>query len=280
MKLFLTLFITVLSLQTYAQQASSTVPDYGNNAEAGKYLQTRGIKLYYEVYGEGEPLLMIHGNSGSINNFKNQIPYFSQHYQVILADSRAQGRTIDTKDSLSYEMMADDLSALLSSMHKDSCYVIGWSDGAINAMLLASRHPEKVKKLAFTGGNLRPDRSVVDSWVYEYTVAQGDSLKRLAPSPTVKNEIKLNKILLNEPHITAKELAKIKCPTLVIGGDHDILLPKHTLEIAEGIENSYLWILPNSGHATPIHYKDLFNSTVGDFFKTPYKKVEKYGRFY
>lgn len=102
--------------------------DYGNNEQAGKYFSTRGIKIYCEVYGSGKPLLMIHGNNGSIKSFKNNIPYFAKNYKVIVADSRAQGKSNDPKDSLSFEMMADDEAALLDAMHIDSAYVLGWSD--------------------------------------------------------------------------------------------------------------------------------------------------------
>ena len=100
---------------------------YGNNKEAGKYYDIRGFRMYAETYGNGEPLLIIHGNGGSINNFIYQIPYFSQHYKVIVADSRAQGKSIDLRDSLTYEMMADDYAALLTEMKIDSAYVIGVS---------------------------------------------------------------------------------------------------------------------------------------------------------
>src|SRR6478752_3335990 len=121
---------------------------YGNNPKVGNYASIRGIKMYYEIYGTGKPLLIIHGNGGSIKDFSKQIPYFSAEYKVIVADSRAQGKTVDTKDSLTYEMMADDFNALLGFLHLDSCFVIGWSDGGNNGLLLAMRHPEKVKKLA------------------------------------------------------------------------------------------------------------------------------------
>src|SRR5882762_7148064 len=102
--------------------------------------------MYCEVYGSGAPMLIIHGNGGSINNFVMQIPYFSKKYKVILADSRAQGKSVDNTDSLSYEMMADDYAALLTALHIDSANVIGWSDGGIEGLLLAIRHPEKVRK--------------------------------------------------------------------------------------------------------------------------------------
>jgi len=128
--------------------------EYGDNKAAGRYLTTRGIKLYYETYGQGDPLLMLHINGGSIEVFTYQIPYFARNYRVIAVDSRAQGKSTDRKDSLTFEMMADDFNALLDSLHLDSCYVLGWSDGGISGLLLALRHPEKVKKLAVSGPNL------------------------------------------------------------------------------------------------------------------------------
>lgn len=235
--------------------------------------------MYYETYGKGEPLLIIHGNGGSINNFIYQIPFFSKNYKVILADSRAQGKSVDKKDSLSYEMMADDLNALLDSLHVDSSFVIGWSDGGINALLLAMRHPDKVKKLAVTGANLWPDTTAVDPFVYHWAMNYNDSLAKIKQTDTVKAMRKLAHLLSYEPHITPQQLNSIKCPTLVIGGDHDVLLPRHTLLIAESIPKSYLWILANSGHSTPVFYKDQFNEVVGDFFKKPYREIEGFGRF-
>ncbi len=252
---------------------------YGRNDQVGKYIPTRGIRLYYETYGSGDPLLIIHGNGGSINNFLYQIPYFSKHYKVILADSRSQGKSIDMGDSLSYEMMTDDLNALLDSLHQDSCYVIGWSDGGINGLLLAMRHPEKVKKLAVTGANLTSDTTAVDPWVYAWAKSLNDSLSKLRSTPELKHQLKLLHLLSYEPHIRPDQLSTIQCPTLVIGGDHDILKPKHTMLIADHIPQSYLWIIPNSGHSTPIHFKDVFNETIDHFFANPYRKIEKFGRF-
>jgi pimeloyl-ACP methyl ester carboxylesterase len=151
--------LTLFSLHSFAQQKN----DYGNNKATGKYYNIRGIKMYCEIYGEGKPLLMIHGNGGSINAFENNIPYFAKKYEVIVADSRSQGKSIDNNDSLTYEMMADDEAALLDKLHIDSAYVLGWSDGAIVTLLLAMRHPEKVIKLASTGANLWPDSTALIS---------------------------------------------------------------------------------------------------------------------
>ena len=280
----LLLIISVTSVANVCLAQSDAVSPmdttiYGRNKAAGKFIKTRGINIYYETYGEGEPLLIIHGNGGSINNFIYQIPYFAKNYKVILADSRAQGKSVDKGDSLSYEMMTDDLNAMLDTLHLNNCYVIGWSDGGINGLLLAMRHPDKVKKLAVTGANLWPEATAVDPFIYNWAKNYYDSLKKLPASPNNFGSIKLTRLLTFEPHITTKQLQEIKCPTLVIGGDHDVILPQHTMLIAQSIPNSYLWILPNSGHSTPIFYREKFNTEIDNFFKNPYRKIDGFGRF-
>lgn len=260
---------------------NTTGVPYGSNKDKGKYYSIRGFKMYAEVYGQGQPLLIIHGNGGSISHFVHQIPFFAKKYKVIVADSRAQGLSKDPSDSLSYEMMADDYAALLVAMKIDSAYVLGWSDGGINGLLLAIRHPGKVKKLAITGANLWPDSTAVFNDVAQliepaYSALRSNSNK----SEKDKEAWKLMRLLVEEPHITLSSLQTIQIPALVIGGDHDVIKPGHTLLIAQNIPQSYLWILPNSGHSTPIIYKDEFNRKVDEFFSKPYRKLENTGRFF
>jgi len=273
-------FMTLISLLvihhcTCAQTISVSPFDttlFGRNQLAGKYVDVNGIKLYYEIYGQREPLLMIHGNGGSISSFINQIPYFSKKYQVIAVDSRAQGKSVDTGDTLSFEMMADDFSALLEQQHMDSCNVLGWSDGGITGLLLAIRHPEKVKKLAITGANLWPDSSAISSADYLWGKNFYDSLCKMQQTPDILHARKLVGLDLFQPNITLEQLKQIKCPTLVIAGDHDIIRTEHTVVIAKSIPRSFLWILPNSSHSTLFDYKDQFNKTVDDFFRDGLKK--------
>ncbi len=265
--------------QDFNAQLQSSM--YGHDSSKGKFYSVRGFKMYCEIYGEGQPLLIIHGNGGSINDFVYQIPYYAKKYKVIIADSRAQGKSVETADSLSYEMMADDYAALLDLLKIDSANVIGWSDGGINGLLLAIRHPGKVKKLAVTGANLTPDTSAVNQDVINLIMPSYTTLKNKASkTPNEKAQWKLLRLLADEPHIPLSALETIKCPTLVIGGDHDILKPAHTLLIFQHIPRAYLWILPSSGHSTPIVYKDDFNKNVDAFFSTPYRTIEKDGRFF
>jgi len=253
---------------------------YGKNAAAGAYCSIRGFKMYYETYGQGQPLLFIHGNGGSISNFEQNIPYFAKKYRVIIADSRAQGRSADPGDSLTYEMMADDDAALLDYLHIDSADVIGWSDGGINGVLLAMRYPSKVKKLAITGTNLVPDTTAVPQEVWDIVKPAYMAMKN-KPVKTAEDKTnwKLLKLLWEQPHIPASSLHAVQCPTLVIGGDHDVIREEHTMLIYHSIPRAYLWILPNSGHSTPVVYHDQFNANVDAFFSTPYRKIEKTDRF-
>lgn len=223
--------------------------------------------MYYEVYGNGEPLLLIHGNGGSIASMQEQIPWFSKHYQVIAADSRSQGKSPDPHDSLSYEMMADDCNAMMDSLHLNHIRVIGWSDGGIIGLLMAIRHPGKVVKLAVTGANIRPDSTAFPVADIESMKVSYANLVKQSQDPRVKNEIKLTRMMIDQPNITLQQLQQIQCPVLVICGDHDLIKPEHTLEIYRSIRDARLWILPGSGHDTCIKFSDDFNNQVERFFK-------------
>lgn len=258
--------LILLTVSTCFAQSIKKI-HYGNNPAAGRFYNIRGIKMYCEVYGSGKAVLMIHGNGGSIKNFENNIAYFSKKYKVIAADSRAQGKSRDSGDSLSFEMMADDEAVLLDSLHIKSAYVIGWSDGGIDALLLAIRHPRKVIKLVSSGANLRPDSTAITlpEWKKDRTIYEmlnTEIIKTFAD----KNKKKLFMLDYLQPNIPNDELHKIRCPSLIIGGDHDIITIEHTALIYENIPHAYLWIVPSSGHRTLIEHKDEFNKNVDEFF--------------
>jgi pimeloyl-ACP methyl ester carboxylesterase len=259
------IFLTTIS---FSQQTK--IP-YGNNPSAGKYYPVRGIKMYTEVYGSGKPLLLIHGNGNSIKAFSSNIPYFSKKYKVIAVDSRAHGKTIDNLDSLSFEMMADDFAALLDAMHIDSAYVIGWSDGGINALILAMRHPEKVIKLVSTGANLTPDSTglIPVYWRDEQRQYESDK-NRPRTTAKEKNDWKIFMLDWVQPNVPFSNLSKIKCPSLIVCGDNDLIPIEHTAAIYRHIPHAYLWVLPHSGHATLKEHRDEFNRMTDSFFKEPF----------
>lgn len=268
-KIFLLFLLCILSGLTFCQGKI----DYGSNKDAGKYYKVRGINIYTEQYGSGKPLLMIHGNGGSISSMASIIPYFARQYKVIAVDSRAHGKSIDNGDSLSFEMMADDDAALLDQMHIDSAYVIGWSDGGIVALVLAMRHPSKVAKLASTGANLWPDSTALIPSLWKDEKKYYDSLHlKIRTSPKEKNDWKIFMLDWLQPNISLSALQSIHCPSLIISGDHDLIVLEHTVKIYQNIPNAYLWILPDSGHATLIEHTDEFDKTVNEFFEKPFHK--------
>jgi pimeloyl-ACP methyl ester carboxylesterase len=265
------LFTGTLLLLVICAMGQGSGINYGNNPSAGKYYPIGDIKIYCEIYGAGKPLLMIHGNNGSIASFGSNIPYFSKKYKVIAADSRSQGKSKDEGDSLSFEMMADDEAALLAKLHIDSAYVLGWSDGGIVALLLAMRHPQKVIKLASTGANIWPDSTAIIPYEWEKGKIYYESSKDLhLLNQSEKNDWKLFLLDWFQPNIALPALHAIKCPALIIGGDHDIIRIEHTVEIFKNIPHAYLWIVPDSGHGTLIEHKDEFNRKVDEFFEYPF----------
>ncbi len=250
---------------------------YGNNKNAGKYYNIRGFKMYCELYGEGEPLLMIHGNGGSISTFKDIIPILSRKYKVIVADSRSQGKSYDAKDSLSFEMMADDYSALLDQLHIDSAYVVGWSDGGINAILLAERHPGKVKKFVASGPNLWPDSTAIEPAEWRSDKKRYDNLKDIAKKTEAqKEEWKYLLLDCDQPHISVASLQTIKCPALIVGGDHDMVRQQHLKLIYSNIPKANLWIVPHSGHGTIFEHRYEFSYNANRFFTSDFKKDDIY----
>lgn len=229
--------------------------------------------MYTEQYGSGKPLLLIHGNGGSIHSMASIIPFFSKHYKVIAVDSRAHGKSIDAADSLSFEMMADDDAALLDQMHIDSAYVIGWSDGGIIALVLAMRHPDKVVKLASTGANLWPDSTALVPAVWKSEKSYYDSAHlKTFTNPKEKNDWKVFMLDWLQPNIPLSALKEIICPALIISGDHDVINLEHTIKIYQSIPEADLWILPDSGHGTLLEHTNDFDNQVNKFFQTTFNK--------
>lgn len=242
--------------------------DYGNNARAGTFYRVRGVSFYVEQYGSGAPLILLHGNGGSISSFSGIIPALSERYRVIAIDSRAHGKSTDASDSLSFDMMADDVEGLMDVMHLKTAYLLGWSDGGIVALSMALRHPERVLKLAATGANVWPDSTALipSFWKEEQHIY--DSVKQIPRvTKAEKNSWKLFLLDWKYPHFTLEQLHHIKTPSLIISGDHDLIRLEHTVLIYQHLPAGRLWVLPNSSHGTLIEYPDEFAKKVMAFFR-------------
>lgn len=271
--LLLVAMMLVLPVGVAAQTKKAAIK-YGSNPSAGRTFTHDGIQFYYETYGTGEPLLVIHGNGGSINDLAAQIAHFRKQYKVIAMDSRSQGKSGDSPVAITYEMMADDQAALLEHLKIGPVNVLGWSDGGIEALLLGIRHPAKVKKLIAMAANLNPTEEALRPEVIELI----KSMSAQAPKNETKEsrrEVAMTKLLLEQPHIELKALEAIKAPTLILAGDRDVIRDEHTLAIYQNIPNAELAIFPNSTHMVPFDDPVMFNTTVERFLSKPFVKKDR-----
>ncbi len=260
----------LVSIQAHAQTNANEIP-FGNNSEKGNYVTIDGAKQYYEVYGQGEPLVLIHGNGGNIAYMKPQIEYFAMKYKVIVMDCRGRGKSEMGKDSLTYSQMAKDIVGILDYLHLDSTYVVGRSDGGILALLLAIDYPLKVKKAVAFAANLTPDTIGLYPWNYAEVISDRmHADKMLSENDTTQNWKVIqqrNRMMEFQPHITKQDLSKIKCPVLVMSTDRDIIPEEHTLFIYRNILKSNLCILTGENHYVTKNNPDLFNSIVAKYLE-------------
>lgn len=251
---------------------------YGKNKAVGKYAEINGAKIYYEEYGKGEPLLLIHGNGGSINSMGNQIDYFKSKYRVIIADSRGQGKSEMKTDSLTYEQITKDWEGLVNHLKLDSISIIGWSDGGIVALEMGISGNTKIKKMVTMGANLRPDSTAVNGWaVKEVGKSKKEVLSKIKQKDTTRNwkvEKQMLDLLGNQPNIPIKDLSKIKAKVLIVAGDEDIIKNKHSLEIYEHIPKAQLCIMPGETHFAPASNPVLFNEIANKFLSEPFKRPD------
>ena len=227
---------------------------------------------------KGEPLVLIHGNGGNIAYMKPQIEYFAKKYKVIVMDCRGRGKSELGKDSLTYMQMTKDIVGILNYLHLDSTFVVGRSDGGILALLLAIYYPQKVKKAVAFAANLTPDTIGLYSW----SIAEEIRDRKQADEMLAKNDTtqdwkviqQRNRMMEFQPHITADDLHRIKCPVLVMSTDRDVIPEEHTLFIYRNIPKSNLCIFTGENHYVTKNNPDLFNSVVGKYLEDAYKGEE------
>lgn len=250
-------------MSKYIEEANKQV--YGKNDQIGKILNLKDADLYYEVYGEGEPIFLLHGNSGSIKDFYQQIPVLSSQYKVIVMDTRAQGKSIDrTKKDFNYKIFADDVKGLADHLGLKKINIAGWSDGGNTGLEFALKYPENLDKLITIGANAFPegvDKDLMTNFNIQYKVSQ------LQNKPGSFNEGRLLKLMLKEPKITEKQLNKIQNKVLVIAGEKDVITKEHTEFMAKQMPNSELKFYKDATHMIPFENAEQLNQDTLEFLK-------------
>jgi len=239
--------------------------NYGSNKAIGKYCNVNGLKIYYETYGTGEPILLLHGNGQSIVDFTKQIPALAKHYRVIAVDTRAQGKSIDNNSNkLSYDIFAADMKVLLDSLQLKKVNILGWSDGGNIGLIMAIKYPEYIDKLVVMGANLNPTENAVEKNTLNQLKKDLKMLQQKDDAES-KQVVRLLYMLSTEPNIKVDDLHKISSKTLILAGEKDVIKAEHTKLIADNISESQLIIFKKETHMVPNENADLFNQTVLKF---------------
>jgi pimeloyl-ACP methyl ester carboxylesterase len=252
--------------------------DLDDPVQTKAYLPVRGSQVYYEISGEGEPLLLLHGGFGTVEDFAFQTPELAKHFKVVAFERPGHGRSADDGEPFSFNRMTDYTIDFMDSLGLKAANLVGWSDGAALALLVAIARPDLVKRIVSVGGffdtgNLTErDKDWLKAATPEsFRKAVPEVVKRyeeLAPDGPAHFPIVFEKTVrmwLNEPNIRKEELAKIVAPTLVMAGDKESIPQEHTLELFRSIKNSQLCILPASTHFLLSENSTKANRTILEF---------------
>ena len=221
------------------------------------FLAVNGLNMYYEIHGEGPPMLLLHGGSASIP--EKWLPFFAPYFRVIAPEQMGHGRTADAVDRpFHYHDMAEDTVELMRQLGIERAVVVGYSDGGIIGLDMAIHHPELVSRLAVTGANARFDgytrenQELVRGFDPTRQKASED-YARLSPDGAEHWPVflgRLKPMWSTEPAFTDRELQRITAPTLLIIGDRDIVTPEHAVEMFRSIPGAQLCVVPGAGHGT------------------------------
>lgn len=230
------------------------------------------IEMHYAIYGEGEPVLLIHGGLGHGDVWGFQIPALAAAHKVIVADSRGHGRSTRSDKPYGYQLMADDYLALLDRLGIDKVALVGWSDGGIIGLDIAIRHPERLSGLFAFAANYVPEgvkETVGDDPTFNAYIARAAAdYAKLSPTPGEFDAFveQISQMWATQPHYTPDQLRAIKVPTVIFDGEHDeAIKPEHTAEMAALIPGAKLVILPDASHFAMWQRPDAFNAAVLDF---------------
>lgn len=227
-----------------------------------------GIRLWYAIYGHGNPVILVHGGLANSDYWGLQIPVLARRYQVIVLDSRGHGRSTRTAAPIGYDAMASDVLALMDTLHIGKSALVGWSDGAIIGLNIAIHHPERLTRLFAFAANSDPSgvKDVDKSPVFTaYIDRASREYAKLSPTPTEFKAFldNISKMWANEPHFTEAELRGVKVPTWIVDADHDEAIKRENTDyIASQIPGAGELILPAVSHFAFLQDPAMFDAAL------------------
>lgn len=218
---------------------TSQLPVPVTEAEEEGYAELSEVTMHYQIYGtEGHPLILVHGNGGSLNSLREAATYLANDYTVYLIESRCHGDSSDPGE-ISYELMAKDIKEFCDLMRLEKPYLMGHSDGGINAITVAYTYPDLLGAFISCGANTTPDTFKP---YFPFVVSL---MNLIEPN-------KLNDMMLTLPQIDQAKLSKITCPAYIVAGEYDIMWLSDTVFIHESIPHSKIAIIKGADHSSYI----------------------------
>lgn len=237
-------------------------------------LEHQGALLWFASYGSGPPVLLLHGGMGNSGNWGYQVSALvGQGYRVLVTDTRGHGRSNRDGKPYSYELLASDVLALLDAWGLESVAIVGWSDGACTALVLAATHPERVAKVLYFGCNM--DASGTKEFVYTETIGRCLSrhqkdYRTLSSTPDQFDAVfeAVGLMQRTQPNYSAADLAAIRVPVVVVHSEHDEFIKlDHAQYLAATIPGARFVLLPGVSHFAPVQRPALFSEAILRFLK-------------
>ncbi|MGY3484345.1 pimeloyl-ACP methyl ester carboxylesterase [Bradyrhizobium sp. USDA 4011] len=274
MRFLLWALLLLLPVQASAESLWQTLPPTPPpvSGERTGHAKVNGISLYYATIGHGPPIVLLHGGLSNSNYWGHQIKALARQHMVIVVDSRGHGRSTRDDRPYGYDLMADDIVALLDALHIAKADVVGWSDGAILGLDIALRHSDRVGKVfAFAANTVTSgvqegvEKTPVFARFIERARAEYAELSA-TPKDYDAFVTQITRMWETEPNWTDDQLRSIKAKVLVVDGDHDEAIKRaHTEYIAATIPNAGLLILPNTSHFAFLQDPASFNAALLHF---------------
>ena len=268
---FFSLFLTVAGARSAERWAELPAFPAMPAPKTSGMADVNDIKMYYAEYGEGEPLLFIHGGLGNTDVWGNQIAEFARDHLVIVADSRGHGRSTRSQQPFGYDLMTSDYVALLDYLKIDKVTLVGWSDGGIIGIDMAMKHPEKLTRVIAQAANVTTDGvkpDVMSNKTFnDYINVAGEQYRKLSPTPNEYEAFvnQISQMWATQPNWTAAELGKIAVPVTLAIGDHDEAVKlEHTEMMAKDIPGAKLVILKDASHFAMLQDPKGYDAMIRD----------------
>ena len=234
-------------------------------------VQLGAVKTWYDEHGEGEPLVLLHGGLVDARFFDPNLPALAEHFHLYTPERRGHGHTPDVEGPITYQLMTDDTIAFLETVVGQPADLVGHSDGAFVAMLVAMQRPELVNRLVMiSGGFSKSGEAAPDmEWdVDQIAEFLGPAYGEVSPDGADHFKVvatKVGKMAAVEPALQASELAEVTCRSLVMFADDDLVTPQHMVDMYDALPNAELAIVPGTSHFLTQEKPELVNKIVVDF---------------